>query len=209
MDKTHAAGISLNVRKCIITPMHPAIFLDRDGVIIENRSDYVRNWSQVKILPQALPALAQVASSPYRIVLITNQSGIGRGFIPLETAVDINERLLEIIVQAGGRIDRVYMCPHKPSDQCACRKPEPGMILQAARDLDLDLGNSILIGDALTDIQAGRSAGVGRVALVRTGRGAEQEQAELIADMQPFPIYNNLASALRDLIRSNSQSWVD
>jgi len=185
--------------------MQPALFLDRDGVIIENRSNYVRNWAQVKILPKALLALAKVSASSYQIVLITNQSGIGRGLIPLETALEINERLIEIIGQAGGRIDRVYMCPHKPSDRCNCRKPKPGMILQAARDLDLDLENSVLIGDALTDIQAGRRAGVGRVALVRTGRGAEQEQSELIANMQPFPIYNNLDSALQDLIQSNLQ----
>jgi D-glycero-D-manno-heptose 1,7-bisphosphate phosphatase len=190
----------------IITPMQPALFLDRDGVIIENRSDYVRNWSQVKILPQAVSALVDASASPFRIVLITNQSGIGRGLIPLETAVEINKRLVEIIERAGGRIDRVYMCPHKPSDQCNCRKPQPGMILQAAKDLALDLENSILIGDALTDIQAGRKAGIGQVALVRTGRGAEQEKSKLIANMQPFPIYNNLSSALQDLIQSNSQS---
>ena len=189
----------------IITPMQPALFLDRDGVIIENRSDYVRNWSQVKILPQAVSALVDASASPFRIVLITNQSGIGRGLIPLETAVEINKRLVEIIERAGGRIDRVYMCPHKPSDQCNCRKPQPGMILQAAKDLALDLENSILIGDALTDIQAGRKAGIGQVALVRTGRGAEQEKSKLIANMQPFPIYNNLSSALQDLIQSNSQ----
>jgi D-glycero-D-manno-heptose 1,7-bisphosphate phosphatase len=194
------------VSNSIITPMQPALFLDRDGVIIENRSDYVRNWSQVKILPQAVSALVAVSASPYRIVLITNQSGIGRGLIPLETALEINKRLVAIIERAGGRIDRVYLCPHKPSDQCNCRKPQPGMILQAAQDLDLDLENSILIGDALTDIQAGRKAGISQVALVRTGRGAEQEKSELIADMQPFPIYNNLRSALQDLIQSNSQS---
>jgi D-glycero-D-manno-heptose 1,7-bisphosphate phosphatase len=188
--------------------MQPALFLDRDGVIIENRSDYVRNWSQVKILPQAVSALVAVSASPYRIVLITNQSGIGRGLIPLETALEINKRLVGIIERAGGRIDRVYMCPHKPSDQCNCRKPQPGMILQAAQDLTLDLENSILIGDALTDIQAGRKAGIGQVALVRTGRGAEQEKSKLIAEMQPFPIYNNLHSALQDLIQSNSQSEV-
>ena len=205
MDKTHVARSPLHIPNSIITPMQPALFLDRDGVIIENRSNYVRNWTQVKILPKALLALAKVSTSSYKIVLITNQSGIGRGFIPLETALEINERLIEIIGQAGGRIDRVYMCPHKPSDRCNCRKPKPGMILQAARDLDLDLENSVLIGDALTDIQAGRSAGVGRVALVRTGRGAQQERSELIANMQPFPIYNNLASALQDLIQSNSQ----
>ena len=150
----------------------PAIFLDRDGVIIENRDEYVRSWADVSFIPGALNALASVAASGYAIVVVTNQSGVGRGLIPLADAEAINHRVLAEIARAGGRIDAAYICPHKPEDDCDCRKPRPGMLLRAARELNLDLSRSWMIGDALTDMQAGEAAGV-RSLLVLTGRGAE------------------------------------
>ena len=101
--------------------MFPTIFLDRDGVIIENRSDYVRSWNDVAIYGQALSALARFKNSPFRIIVVTNQSAVGRGIISYDTAVEINDRLLEVITQTGGRIDEFYMCPHAPQDNCECR----------------------------------------------------------------------------------------
>lgn len=180
--------------------MHPAIFLDRDGVIIENRPDYVRSWADVFIYPQALSALAGIRNSPYKIILVTNQSGIGRGIIPHRTAAEINDRLVDEIQTSGGRIDAVFMCPHAPEDRCDCRKPLPGLFFQAAQALSIDLKNSVMIGDALTDLQAARSAGIERVALLRTGRGAEQEALADDSLMDPFPVYDTLADALADLI---------
>lgn len=180
-------------------PMQPAIFIDRDGVIIENRALYVRTWDDVEIFPQALAALALPALARYRVVIVTNQAGIGKGLIPLETAHEINRRLVEIIRRAGGRVDGVYMCPHAPGDGCACRKPQPGLILQAAGELDLDLGQSILIGDALSDVQAGHAAGIPTTILVRTGRGAEQER---LIDPRMAPqvkIFDSLHHALTSL----------
>ena len=178
--------------------MFPAVFLDRDGVIIENRANYVRAWEDVEIFPQALAALARLKNSPFKIVIITNQAGIGHGLIRLQAAAEINRRLIEEIERAGGRIDGLYLCPHRPDEGCSCRKPKPGMILQAAEELDIDLQRSILIGDALTDLQAGIAAGVGQVALVRTGRGAEQEQAA--EQMFPFPVFDTLSQAVNALI---------
>ncbi|MGD8753270.1 MAG: HAD family hydrolase [Anaerolineales bacterium] len=180
--------------------MYPAIFLDRDGVIIENRSNYVRRWEDVAIFGQALTALAQVKSSPHKIVIVTNQSAVGRGIIPLETVLEINDRLVKIIKQTGGRIDGVYVCPHAPQDLCACRKPKPGLLLQAADELSLDLSRSILIGDALSDILAGQAAGVQQTALVRTGLGVEQAVMAKTKNLKPFPIYATLEEALSELI---------
>jgi D-glycero-D-manno-heptose 1,7-bisphosphate phosphatase len=180
--------------------MNPALFLDRDGVIIENRSGYVRAWSDVAIYPQALQALVQVKPSGYKIVIITNQSAVGRGLISREIAQEINLRLIEEIKSAGGRIDGLFMCPHAPDVECACRKPQPGLILEAAESLSLDLGRSILIGDALSDIMAGQSAGVGKNVLVRTGRGEAQSNIALADQIPPFLIYDTLADALFDLI---------
>lgn len=154
--------------------MRPAIFLDRDGVIIANHPDYVRSWADVSFIPRALETLATMAGSPYAIVIVTNQAGVGRGLIPLAEAVSINERVRDEIVRAGGRVDGLYLCPHTGADNCDCRKPRPGMLLRAARELRLDLSRSWMVGDALTDLQAGEAAGV-RPLLVLTGRGAEQE----------------------------------
>jgi D-glycero-D-manno-heptose 1,7-bisphosphate phosphatase len=198
-------GIALEIREyaalSIIILMYPAIFLDRDGVIIENRPSYVRSWSDVEIYPRALSALARLKDSPYKIVLVTNQSAIGRGFLSVEDAEAINQRLLGIIEAASGRIDGIFMCPHAPQDKCECRKPRPGLLLQAAEQLSLDLSNSILIGDALSDLKAGMAAGIQKVALVRTGRGAQQLLSSEAATLQPFLIYNTLAEALDDLVK--------
>ena len=178
--------------------MQPAIFLDRDGVIIANRSDYVRSWADVEIYPQALTALAALRGSGYKVIIVTNQSPIGRGILARAQVDEINRRLLEIIEAAGGEVDGVYLCPHHPDDGCDCRKPRPGMLLRAAKEHDIDLGRSLMIGDALSDLQAGLAAKVGRVALVRTGRGARQEISPEAAQMPPFAVYDTLLQALSD-----------
>src|SRR5262245_59335017 len=119
--------------------MHPSIFLDRDGVLIENRSDYVRDWSQVKIIPEAIRALSLAPVKKYKVVIVTNQSVVGQGIISLKTAQEIKQRLINFNRDHGGQIDDVYICPHKPEDGCSCRKPLPGLLLQAAKDLSIDL----------------------------------------------------------------------
>jgi D-glycero-D-manno-heptose 1,7-bisphosphate phosphatase len=181
--------------------MLPAIFLDRDGVIIENRPDYVRAWKDVTLYPQALSALARVATSGYKIVMVTNQSAVGRGLITLETALDINQRLISSIEHAGGRIDAAFLCPHSPEDECDCRKPKPGLILQAAEQLSLDLARSIMIGDAQTDLVAGEQAGVGKLALVLTGRGkAQSALVDPTKFSRPVFIFDTLSHAIDQLI---------
>jgi D-glycero-D-manno-heptose 1,7-bisphosphate phosphatase len=184
--------------------MFPAIFLDRDGVIIENRANYVRRWEDVAIFGQALMALAGIHSSAYKIVMVTNQSAVGRGIISLETVREINKRLVRIIQQTGGRIDGVYVCPHAPEDRCDCRKPRPGLLLQAAEDHDLDLSRSILIGDTLGDVMAGQAAGVGQTVLVRTGLGAGQEFSTKAKDLKPFLVYDTLDEAFSELVGDSS-----
>ncbi|MCP4426381.1 MAG: HAD family hydrolase [Chloroflexi bacterium] len=180
--------------------LYPALFLDRDGVIIENRANYVRSWADVEIFPQAIVALARIRRSPYKIFLVTNQSAVGRGIITLETAQAINDRLVKMIEGKNGRVDAVYMCPHAPGDNCSCRKPKPGLLLQAAANHAIDLSRSIMIGDALTDLAAGKAAGVAQTILLRTGRGNVQAQLPQAAQYAPFPIYDTLTDALADLI---------
>lgn len=182
--------------------MVPALFLDRDGVINENRADYVRRWEDVVFIPQALIGLQAVSHLPVKIVIITNQSAVGQGLLTLTEAERLNEKIVATVRQQGGRIDAVFMCPHTPQQACTCRKPLPGLLQQAAQALTLDLSISIMVGDALSDIQAGRAAGVQSTALVLTGRGQQQVQLPAAAALHPFPIFPTLAEALYELTRT-------
>ena len=154
--------------------MFPAVFLDRDGVLIENRSDYVRDWSQVAIYPMTYSALSRLQQSDYKIVIITNQSAVGRGLISMERAEEINRRLISKIREHGVHIDGVYMCPHQADSRCICRKPKPGLLFQAANELSLDVSRSWMVGDAWSDLLAGQAANVRGAIMVKTGRGNEQ-----------------------------------
>ncbi len=156
-----------------VPTMQPAVFLDRDGVINQNRADYVRTWEQVEFLPGVFDALRRLAGSQFAVVVVTNQSAIGRGIMAAETLQGIHDGMAARIADEGGRVDAIYACPHAPDAGCDCRKPQPGMLLQAAAELDIDLANSYLVGDALTDIQAALAAGC-RPVMVRTGRGVAQ-----------------------------------
>lgn len=152
--------------------MRSAVFLDRDGVINENREDYVKRWEEFAFLPGVMEALRKLARTDFAIIVITNQSAIGRGFVSKEEVEAINRRMVKEIEARGGRIDAVLFCPHRPDDGCACRKPLPGLLLQAAEGLHLSLGSSYLVGDALSDLEAGMAVGCQSI-LVLTGKGRE------------------------------------
>jgi D-glycero-D-manno-heptose 1,7-bisphosphate phosphatase len=186
--------------------MFPAIFLDRDGVIIENRSDYVRDWSHVSIFPEAIHALSNSNLRNYKIVIVTNQSAVGRGIISLDTAKDINNRIINIIRNQNGRVDEAYICPHGPEDHCDCRKPKPGLLLQAARELSLDLRRSWMIGDAWSDIQAGQSAGVRGTIIVKTGRGTDQLSLPQPTNVMDYLVCGDLSQAMHTIIARDNGS---
>jgi D-glycero-D-manno-heptose 1,7-bisphosphate phosphatase len=179
--------------------MYPAIFLDRDGVLIENRDNYVRSWADVEFIPGSTQALARLTHTDYKIVLITNQSAVGRGVISLEQAQAINQQLLSVIRQAGGRIDAVYMCIHAPQQGCNCRKPRPGLIMQAATELALDINRSFLVGDALSDVLAGQNAGIPTNVLVKTGRGEKQSNLPEAQTLKPFLTFDRFDEAVNVL----------
>lgn len=179
--------------------MYPAVFLDRDGVLIENRDDYVRDWSQVVFLPETISALQKFGNAGYSLVLVTNQSAVGRGLMTLGTANAINSRLVNVIKGMGGRLDAVYMCPHAPSDDCDCRKPRPGLFFRASRDMSLDLKSSWMIGDAWSDLLAGQEAGLRKLIILKTGRGTNQLQHPKPEELRDHFIADNLSMAF-DLI---------
>jgi D-glycero-D-manno-heptose 1,7-bisphosphate phosphatase len=180
--------------------MKAAIFLDRDGVVIENRDGYVRSWSDVEFLPGALNALARLNSTLFKIVLVSNQSAVGRGLLTLEMALELHERIVAKVRDAGGRVDDSFLCPHAPWEDCQCRKPQPGLLFQAARKHGLDLGRSYMVGDALSDIQAGRFAGVSRLVLVLTGRGKHQMGLAEAKELGPFDVFPRLGDFVDYLV---------
>lgn len=185
--------------------IHRAVFLDRDGVINKQRPDHVKSWDEFEFEAGALDALARLARSDLKVVVISNQSGIGRGLMTEEAVQEIHARMIEQIAQAGGRMDRIYFCPHAPEAGCTCRKPQPTMLYWAAADLGLDLEGSFLVGDWVDDIRAGHSVGCTTL-LVRTGRG-EQALTELQACNLPLPvIVPNLGAAVDWILNTNSHS---
>ena len=174
--------------------LNPAIFLDRDGVINANRPDYVKSWAEFAFLPGSLSALVELACLGWPLVVISNQSAIGRGLLSAETAAAINTRLLAEVRAAGGRIDGIYICPHRPDEGCACRKPAPGLLLQAAEELGLDLAHSYLVGDAESDILAALRVGAQPV-LVLSGRGRAQ-RPQLAGLEAKFTVVADLPAAV-------------
>jgi len=148
------------------------IFLDRDGVINENRSDYVKSWGEFCFLPGSKEAIANLTKAGHRVIVCTNQAGVAKGIISIDTVEDIHRRLVAEIAKAGGIIERVYYCPHSKEENCFCRKPRPGMLLRAHDELGIDMHDAIFIGDSISDIRAALAAGVHPI-LVLTGLGME------------------------------------
>ncbi len=172
-----------------------AVFLDRDGVIIDNRDDYVKSWDEVEVLPGALDALARLAETDFAVVLVSNQSPIGRGILTAADVEAINERLRALVEGQGGRLDAMYYCPHTPEEGCPCRKPAPGMLIQAAADLRLSLTESYMVGDALSDVQAGQAAGATAI-FVLSGLGRRQLMQPRPPVLRPFHIVPDLVEAV-------------
>jgi len=171
------------------------IFIDRDGVINENRADYVKSWEEFHFLPGAREAIAQVTRAGHRVIVCSNQAAIARGLVSVETVEEIHQRMIMEVAEAGGAIEKVYYCPHPKDGNCCCRKPRPGMLLRAHDELGVDLSDAVFIGDSMTDVRAGLAAGV-RPILVLTGLGVEQFRDHYREANGPFHIAMNLEHAV-------------
>ena len=178
-----------------------AVFLDRDGTINVER-EFLHKSEEFHFIPGAAQAIRLLKDAGFRVIVVTNQSGIARGYFD-ENAVDRLHRYIDgELSRFGSSIDAYYFCPHHPEyksddngEACSCRKPLPGMLLQAAADFSLDLPASFIIGDKLADVQAGLNAGC-RPILVRTGYGVV-EAARLPADV---PVYDDLLEAVKAIV---------
>jgi D-glycero-D-manno-heptose 1,7-bisphosphate phosphatase len=177
-----------------------AVFLDRDGVICENRPDHVKSWDEFQFVPGAKNSLAALSRLGLPIVVVTNQAIVGRGIVPDGVVDEIHRRMLAEVEACGGRIDRVLYCPHRPEDGCACRKPQAGMLLQAAAEMGINLRKSYLVGDAASDLVAGQQVGC-RSCLVLTGRG-KHELLTALRSVERFSIARNLMGATAHILKA-------
>ena len=167
------------------------VLLDRDGTIIVEKY-YLSTAAGVELLPGALEGLRSLRDAGFGLIVVTNQSGIGRGKLTLETLADIHAELQRQLAAGGVRIDAFYHCPHMPEDDCECRKPKPALALRAASAFGFDPRRSFVIGDKPADIELGRNCGA-RTILVRTGYGRDFESAGLTADF----VADDLSEAAR------------
>jgi len=192
--------------------LKPAIFFDRDGTLCREVG-YVNHPDRLELQPRCAELVAEVNRRGWAAVVATNQAGVARGYFPAHVLEATQRRLARMLAEQGARLDGLYACVHHPDvggpgyrQACACRKPGPGMLLQAAAELDLDLSRSYMVGDSFRDVGAGRAAGVRGTVLLRTGYG----RGELLwkgpaAGVWPDHVADDLGAALSWIFEQEGQ----
>lgn len=149
-----------------------AVFLDRDGTIVADKH-FLADPEGVELLPGAAEGLRELRRLGARLVVVTNQSGIGRGYFPAEVLERIHDRLRALLADDGVELDAIYSCPHAPEEGCSCRKPAPGLFLRAAEELGVELADSFVLGDRDVDVEAGRRIGATSIRIGLEPAGAD------------------------------------
>jgi D-glycero-D-manno-heptose 1,7-bisphosphate phosphatase len=164
--------------------MNRAVFLDRDGVINRKlpEGSYVTSWSQLEFLPRVADAILLLNDAAYKVIVVTNQRCIAKGLVSLVEIEAIHRRMCQELSSAGATIDAVYYCPHEKLPPCSCRKPSAGMLFSAARDQEIDLAESWMIGDSADDVEAGRNAGCRTVQIIGDQRSRTRFGANIVSD---------------------------
>ncbi|MBN8497446.1 D-glycero-beta-D-manno-heptose 1,7-bisphosphate 7-phosphatase [Accumulibacter sp.] len=175
------------------------VILDRDGVVNYDSKQFIKSPAEWRPIPGSIDAIAKLSQAGYRVIVATNQSGIGRGLFDMDTLNAIHEKMHRAVQQAGGRIDAIFYCPHPIEDDCKCRKPKTGMFERIAGCFNVDLIGTPSVGDSLRDLQAAAAVGA-RPLLVLTGKGTQtQAEGGLPEGTQVFP---DLATATEEILRS-------
>ncbi len=173
--------------------LSPAVFLDRDGTINHDKN-YLSDEKDLKIYVFAKKAILKLRRAGFKIVIVTNQSAVARGYVTVSKLEKINRTLKRLLKEQGAEIDGIYYCPHGPDDDCGCRKPKTGMVLRAAKDLKIDLKKSYTVGDSVRDYMLGYNFG-GKGILVLTGHGKKQALKVKKEKKKPLATVKNLYAA--------------
>ena len=182
--------------------LKPAVFLDRDGTINEQMG-YINHISRFQLLPGVIEAIKRLNEASVPVVVVTNQSGLARGYFPESLLVKVHEKMNRLLAEGGAHLDGIYICPHHPEGKleehrvtCQCRKPKPGLVLRAADELGLDPARSFVVGDRWSDLKTARNCGATPV-LVLTGYGrGDLEYAGDAEEIQPSYIGSDLGEAV-------------
>jgi len=178
--------------------MPKMIILDRDGVINEDSDDYIKSVDEWIPIPGSLEAINRLQKAGYLVTVATNQSGISRGLFNEEVLRQIHGKMHRLLARRGARVDGIFYCPHGPQDNCACRKPKPGLLFQIAKQFDINLAETVFVGDSISDIRAAEMANAIPV-LVRTGKGEQVMQN--YPEAVNVPVYDDLAHFTRETLR--------
>ena len=174
------------------------VILDRDGVINYDSDQYIKSPEEWKPIPGSLAAIARLNQAGYRVVVASNQSGVGRGLFETDTLMAIHDKMLKALALVGGRIDAIFFCPHTNADNCECRKPKAGMYKEIAARFNADLAGVPAIGDSMRDLQAAIAVGAQPI-LVLTGKGRKTQDDP---DLPPgTPVFPDLAAAAAHIVR--------
>lgn len=176
----------------------PAVFLDRDGTV-NHEKGYLNDEKDLKLYSYAVKSILKLQKAGFKTVIITNQSGIARGYFTEKKLLVIHKTLLKMLKDAGVKIDGIYYCPHGTDDVCECRKPKTGMAVQAAKDLNIDLKRSYVVGDSIRDYKMGYNFG-GKGILVLTGHGKKQVQNIKNEKQKPLAVSKNLYDAVKVIL---------
>jgi D-glycero-D-manno-heptose 1,7-bisphosphate phosphatase len=181
--------------------MSKLIILDRDGVINEDSPDFIKSPEEWLPIPGSLEAIARLNAAGCRVIVFSNQSGIARGLLTMDDLNQIHHKMHQALADVGGRIDAIFFCPHGPDDNCECRKPKPGLLLDISQRLLLPLDDVPVVGDSLRDIIAARQAGADPY-LVRTGKG-ESTLEDNAPQLDSVPVYDDLSDVVEHLLDTN------
>lgn len=181
-----------------------AVFLDRDGVLNEDQEDYVKSWDEFIWIKGAQEAIKKLNLANLLVIVVTNQSSIGRGIIPSTIVENIHENIQRELEQTGAWIDAFYYCPARPEEGSIFRKPQPGMLLQAQKEHQIELENSYLIGDSFSDIETGHKVGC-KTILVLTGKGKDQLANMTSNAVKPHVIVQDLSEAVKVILGSQDR----
>lgn len=183
--------------------MTKAVFLDRDGVINQKAPEgrYVTRWEDFHLLPGAAEGIAQLNRAGFCVIVVTNQRCVAKGLLTEEELEILHLRMTNQLAQCGATIDDIYYCPHELEPPCRCRKPKPGMLLEAARSRNLDLAASWMIGDSDCDIQAGKNAGCRTALLLDEKFSAMEPEGETATSVEPDVVASSLFKAIPQILR--------